>query len=55
METIGDSPVNSRQTRTRHPGGCTADLDNVGMTEGLDNRRKRWIRVGCEEREREDD
>jgi hypothetical protein len=29
------------------------DPDNVGMTEGLDDRRKMWIRVGCEERERE--
>jgi hypothetical protein len=62
METIGDSPVNLKWTwtrtghgGTRHPGRCVMDLDNVSTTEEPDDGRKRWIRVGCEEREREDD
>jgi hypothetical protein len=62
METIEDSPVNSKWTWTRtghegmrHPGRCVTDLDNAGMMEDPDDGRKSPIRVECEEREREDD
>jgi hypothetical protein len=61
IETIGDSPVNSKwiwtrtgHERTRHPGRCITDPDSVSTMEDPDNGRKCRIRVGCEEKERED-
>jgi hypothetical protein len=61
IETIEDSPVNSNWlwTRTgdegmRHPGRCITDLDNASTTEDPNDRRTSQIRVGCEDKERED-
>jgi hypothetical protein len=61
IETIGDSPVNLKwiwtrtgHERMRHPGRCITDPDSASTMEDLDDRRKSWIRVRCEEKERED-